>query len=242
MQLQKPIWTLGITAVLCCATTISAQSMVAASEAELSIPFDSRDGFLAVVGEHLVFVDEDEREQSFALERTNITDLTGEGDRVTLTVRERVRQSGEFTFELEDGEDVEAVLDWYLSPPPSNLSTNNSPVGTRVANSGSQSQSTAVEDDTIIGRYQVQHRHLFGECEGTLIISQNEVRYESISDISHSRRWAMSDFKELSHPNPYELELDVFSGSDYNFRFVGGSGISSSDYRELAQRVTSARR
>jgi hypothetical protein len=88
--------------------------------------------------------------------------------------------------------------------------------------------------------YQAEHDHLFGSCSGRLIITQDQISYESVTNLDHSRQWAMKDIKELNRSSPYKIEIKPFTGDDYTFRLIG-NGMSSEEYANLVKRVTAAR-
>lgn len=64
--------------------------------------------------------------------------------------------------------------------------------------------------------------------------------YESVSSVSHSRRWEYQAIKETKLSNPYELEIKPFTGDSYTLQF-DGAGMDPAAYRDLVDRVTSAR-
>jgi hypothetical protein len=63
------------------------QSGVTAREAELSVPFGSASGTVVLVGDRLVFVDEERLDASFAIARDDIKAFEMDGELVTVTTR-----------------------------------------------------------------------------------------------------------------------------------------------------------
>jgi hypothetical protein len=76
--------------------SLLAQAPVDVQKAELSVPFGTAPGTIVVVGDHLVFIDEEKPDMSFAVPRTELRDLTAENGTVRLELRQPVRdRSGE---------------------------------------------------------------------------------------------------------------------------------------------------
>ena len=85
-----------------------------------------------------------------------------------------------------------------------------------------------------------RHKHFRGGCDGTLILSDSGVTFESLTKATHSRQLQLSDIKELKRSNPYELTVKPFIGDDYDFQ-LSGSGLSSAEFQDVVDRVASSR-
>ena len=205
-----------------------AQEAVIASAAELSVPFGAATGQLVTVADHLVFVNQERPDDSFSINKPNIFEATFNAGLVTIQTREAVGGLSRFTFRLLNPAKVAAVTAWAKQ----------APVTMITPAQGGAAESPAV----VIGEYQVRHQHLIrGACNGKLVITNDRVSFESVSEIGHSRQWDIADIKELRRPNPYRLEIRPFVGNDYTFNLVGGEGMSSREYKALADRVAEAR-
>ena len=191
-----------------------------------SVPFGTVPGRLLLLGNYLVFVDEQQPGASFVVARNVIGSLKADGAAITVQTTETVRnRSGEvmrLSFRAASAADVAVVSQWYGA-------------GVAPASSAASASPTGVTDT-----YEARHDHRFGECRGRLIAGLDRLSYESVSSVSHSRRWEYSAIKETKLPNPYELEIKPFTGDSYRFRF-GGAGMDPASYRELVDRVTKAR-
>lgn len=193
---------------------------------EHSVPFGTVPGKLLLLGNYLVFLDEQRPDASFVVAKNVIESLNAEGPAVTVQTTEAIRnRSGEvrrLSFRAAPGADVAVISQWYgAGVTPASLAAPASPPG-------------------VTDTYEARHDHRFGECRGRLIVGLDRLSFESVSSVSHSRRWEYSAIKETKLPNPYELEITPFTGDSYRLRF-GGAGMDPASYRELVDRVTKAR-
>lgn len=193
---------------------------------EHSVPFGTVTGRLLLLGNYLVFVDEQQIGSSFVLAKSAIENLSAEGLVITVQSREPVRgRSGDSTrlsFRVIAPSDPAAVTSWYGAGAPA----------TRTSSSGPAASEGAT--------YQARHDHRIGACRGRLIVAPNQLMYESVEDVGHSRRWEYGSIKELKNSNPYKLEVKPSSGGDYEF-VIEGTGIDPAGYKNLVDRVTAAR-
>ncbi|MFB3905639.1 MAG: hypothetical protein ACE15E_19510 [Acidobacteriota bacterium] len=199
----------------------------------MSIPFGEANGVLVQLADYLVFVDEEQRESSFAVRRSDIRNLSAQDETVNVELNQPVSgrsgQMDRLAFRLEDRADVAALTAWGSRDTTVQQSASNTqPATSTSASSG------------ILGTYQVKHNHRFGDCRGNLIIKNDGIAYESINQIDHSRQWAFRDIQELHHDNPYKLSIDPFAGNSYDFDFLG-KGMDNNVFQAVAQKVTSAR-
>ncbi len=200
----------------------------------MSIPFGEVNGILVQVGDYLVFVDQDQRQNSFAVRRSDVRNLTAQDDTVNVDLNQPIKgrsgQMDRLAFRLEDRADVDGLTAWGSGAGTAQQAGNMQPTGTTNTSTSGR----------IIASYQVKHNHTFGDCRGNLIIKDNGIAYESINDINHSRQWAFRDIQELHRDNPYKISVDPFSGEHYDFDFMG-KGMDNNVFQTVVQRVTSAR-
>jgi len=213
------------------------QTPVSVQEATMSIPFGEVNGVIIQVGDYLVFVDQDQRQNSFAVRRSDIRSMNAQDETVNVELSQPVRgRSGQIdrlAFRLQDRAGVAGLSAWG-----NNLGTVQQTANTQ--STGTTGSTSSQSSNGIIASYQVQHGHTFGECRGNLIIKENGIAYESINEIDHSRQWAFRDIRELNRENPYSLGIEPFSGGHYDFDFMG-KGMDNNVFQTLSQRVTSAR-
>jgi hypothetical protein len=215
----------------------AAQPDLQVSKADLSIPFGSVSGKLAVVGDYLIFIDEDRIDSSFALQRNNIEDFRVEGDTLHVQAAKPVNiQShsiSNLTFRLQ-GTDPSLLSSWYSASRAPTASVVPSPA-TVGAPQPSQDASANMPS------YAVRHKKwLRGDSHGRLIVTSDGLRYESINDVNDSRSWPFKDIKELKYDGTYQVEIIPFNGDNYNFE-VQGSGMTREQFNSLVNKVTQAR-
>lgn len=206
-----------------------AQTTVAGSAiaADHSVPFGTVPGKLLLLGNYLVFLDEQQPAASFVVAKSAIESLNAEGAAITIQTNQAIRnRSGEvrrLSFRVVLGGEAPVVTQWY---------------GNGLALTSSSLSTAAPAADT--ATYEARHDHRFGECRGRLIVGSDRLSYESVSSFSHSRRWEYQAIKETKLLNPYELEIKPFSGDTYRLLF-DGAGMDPAAYQELVDRVTDAR-
>lgn len=212
------------------APLLSAQTGFQAYHVDLSIPFGTVQGTMLTLADALIFVDTEEVGSSFLVDRSDVTELRAEEGVLTVVtaapVRDRSGARQRFVFRIDPKAGAALAL-WHTAAP--SMSASQTAAGGTVA--------PTVTAHT----YEVEHKHFpTGRCQGKLIISDQGIAFESLSNINHSRQWAFKDIREIRLPNPYLLELKPFQGSDYNFQ-VQGSGMDVTDFRKLADAIAHSR-
>ncbi|MCW5979082.1 MAG: hypothetical protein KIT09_13460 [Bryobacteraceae bacterium] len=198
---------------------------------EHAVPFGTIAGKLLLVGNYLVFVDEQQPEASFVVSKGAIERLTAEGAEITVLTRDSVRnRTGEvkrLSFRVAPGTDPALVTGWY---------------GTGVSASAPAappSPSAPASGGDVL-TYSANHNHRIGECRGRLIVTPDQVSFESVESISHSRRWDYRSIREIKMDNPYQIEIRAFTGGNYKIR-LEGDGMDPDVYKTLVDRVAMAR-
>ncbi len=220
---------------------LNAQNAVQVQKAELSIPFGTVPGKLVSVGDYLVFVDDEKPENSFAVSRTDVRNVTSEKDTITLAtskpVRDRSGERSQFVFRVADPSALASLAIWSKSQNPMPPApTSPGPAPSTPAASGSPAPAPAGP-----GIYEARHKHFpRGSCNGRLIITDKQVNYESVSKLDDSRRWELKDIKEVKRDSPYEIKIVPFVGHEYNLE-IPGSGMDAAEYKTLLDRIAQAR-
>jgi hypothetical protein len=210
----------AVLTALFCSLTLAGQPIVQESKAELSGPLGTVNGRVIFAGEQITFIADANNQASIVVPRTNVRNLSVDGNTVTIELGEAVRvANGEIsrlTFRLGDEQAAAAAPEWYK----------------RAAANGTSSATDK--------SFPAQHKRRFGDSRGRLLITSTGIAYESIDDVDDSRRWRYEDIKELKLKNPYELEIEPFSGGGYTLA-LEGQGMNTSDYQEIVDRVTRTR-
>ncbi|MCZ2078893.1 MAG: hypothetical protein LC130_28335 [Bryobacterales bacterium] len=218
--------------VSCALMTISAeaQTVARAIPVERAVPFGTTTGKLMLLGDHLVYVDDQKVDLSFAVVRSDMTDVITEGSNITLQFRHPLQDSSGTSsraiFRAIVPTDTSPIKSWFGMGP------------SVVSTSGAASVNTPVP--AAVETFVARHDHFRGSCRGRLIVSSSQLSYESVNNVSHSRRWEYRSIKEITQKNPYELEVKPFAGGSYKF-FIDGQGISPELFKTLVDRVTAAR-
>jgi hypothetical protein len=206
-------------------SALLAQTKVEIQKAELSVPFGTVNGTAVLVGDYLVFIDEQQVESSFAVARSEIQNITAEGRGFSIETRQPIRdRSGHrsrFSVRLADGDSV-ALMNWSKAMP--------SATTTVAAASNAEQMSFPAEFTQFLGR----------NSRGRLMVTAEMVAYESIDNVQSSRRWQFKDIKEIKLKNPYEIEIDPFVGDKYSLR-LDGKGMDASAFKTIVDRITAAR-
>ncbi len=217
--------------LLCVSGAVMAQTSVEVKKAELSVPFGSIYGKVALVGEYLVFIDDDQTQSSFAIARNQIQNITSDGGMVRITTRQPIRdRSGErsqFSLRLIEG-DLVTLINWSQAAPGTNTAA--------AAGSGA-----AAASDSKQMSFPAEYTRRFGRSSrGRLIVNDDIIAYESTDRLDTSRRWQYRDIKTIKLKNPYEIEIDPFIGGKYTLK-LSGKGMDNGEFKTIVDRVTAAR-
>jgi hypothetical protein len=203
-----------------------AQTTRQAYPVEMALPFGVSAGKLVPNNEYLIFIDDQEPEASFVISRSNVQSIEEQGGLLSIQVHQAVRdRSGERTrlsFRTQTSGVGSALNAWSRMASPA-----------MSGSSGAERQAQGMS-------YQAEHNHRLGGCNGQLMITDDRIIFESITDLDHSRQWAMKDVRELRRHSPYRLEIKPFTGGDYTIRLLG-NGMDNEDYNRLVRSITAAR-
>lgn len=221
--------------VLAAAFAASAQEPAAASPnviaVEHGVPFGVVPGKLLLLGNYMVFLDEQQLDKSLVIPKSAVESVNVDGAMITVTMAEGIKsRSGDVKrlgFRVLPGGDGSQVSNWQRTGGVSGSATASAAGRNEAAPAGASS-------------YPARHDHRIGDCRGRLLFTGDQVNYESVSSADHSRRWEYRSIRELKLSNPYELELKPFTGESYKFK-LDGSGMDPAAYRAIVDRVTSAR-
>lgn len=205
--------------------TAQAQTSLKVVEAELSLDFDKAQGKLMMVGDKIIFVDDEKPEFSFAIDRDNIVGIDKDNSVLSIQTKNTVNSRGDekmrFVFRLKDG----SAEDFVSS---ANIKTVSA---TRIPQTGSAS--------TMV--YEAEHGHrLYGSCKGRLIVGSDRISYESTDDRDHSRQWLFTDIKKLKRESPYKLSIKPLSGDGYTLEILG-QGIDITDFKKIEDNLATAK-
>lgn len=185
-------------------------------------------GKLVLLGDYLIFVDDDRPETSLAVPKGNIESLDNQNDTITVQLRSGVRDragtSTRLIVRLRTPSEGAAIQRWY----------GNGVTGAAAAGSG------AADNGATLTFSAQRKKRLRSNSDGQLMIDNERVIFESTDNASDSRRWELREIKELKLNNPFDLEVRTFRGEKYNL-MLSGAGMDNSQLREIQERITRAR-
>ncbi|MFN0088157.1 MAG: hypothetical protein ACKVX9_22395 [Blastocatellia bacterium] len=230
---------------------LTAQTPVVVQRADLSIPFGTVSGKLVIVSDHLVFVDNDRQENSFAIARNEIQEFKTENDVVMISTRRPIRTRGEemsqFSFRLRDGSS-ESLTVWAGMKSAVLAAAAPAVAAAAVATATTQApadltRSGNEQEERFV--YNAKHSHSMalvpsGSCTGKLIITRDRVIYESLENREHTRQWPVVDLKKVKRNNPYRIEIEPFNRDKYTLE-LEGAGMDISVFKKLENWIVTAR-
>lgn len=221
---MKTLFTLIVLAIT--AAPAWAQTDVVASQAELAIPFGVAKGQLALIGDKMVFLDDQDATRSFAIDRPNVAATTFSDGVLTVRTKEKIGDRAEFAFRPSDAEFPESALSWgerSVAPQEAAAKPSTAADGFRLA-------------------YDVENkRGMFSKNDrGRLIVTEERMTYESVTNVNESEQWDLKDIKEVKRKNPYKLEIIPFIGGSYTFNLLR-DGMSTRDYKTITDRIAELR-
>jgi hypothetical protein len=208
-----------------------AQAPVHVFNAELSAPFGAIPGKVVVHETMLTFVDQEKPESSFALEKGNIQSLTRLNDSLVVqlrkAVRDRVGESTRLSFRLPVASES-AVLEQWLEK------------GMAAATAAPKAGEAPADSTTYRFKFPARRDKMIGGTNGTLMVTESRLIFESLDKAEDSRRWEFKDIKELKRKNPFEVEIVPFQGEKYSLK-LSGKGMETNEFNEIIESVTKAR-
>lgn len=214
------------------APLVFAQAPVHVFNAELSAPFGAIPGKVVVHETMLTFVDQEKPEASFAVEKANVQSLTRLNESLVVqlkkAVRDRVGESMRLSLRLPVASES-AVLEQWLEKG----------IAAAVA-APKPGEAQAADTTNYRFKFPARRDKMLGGTDGTLIVTQSRLIFESLDKAEDSRRWEFKDIKELKRKNPFEVEVVPFQGEKYNLK-LSGKGMETNEFNEIVESVTKAR-
>jgi hypothetical protein len=221
-----------------------AQAPVKVQKAELSIPFGVVKGKLIAVGETLVFVDEETPDASFSIEKATIRNFSEADGVITIDtnrpIKDRSGERSKLAFRLSEGNGA-GLAAWFRDPASMATKPNGDASAAKTSTVTSASPAGTSADSVASKVYQArQKRFPMGSTDGKLVLSENEIAFESLNDIKRSQRWSYRDIKEIKQESTYLIEIVPFRGDKYKLE-LQGEGMSSAQFKALEDRIAAAR-
>lgn len=263
--MMKHLVRYGLSVCVCAlvlAVAAAAQTPIKVYRTELSVPFGVAKGRVVMAGDMLIFVDEDDSNASFAIDKLNIKNWNEAEGVVTVNTVKAVRdRSGErnlFPFRFADGNSA-GVAAWLREAPQGMMAgaammarqpeaAANPPAKPMDATGGQPAQ-TAVASATAPEAKPEEQKKIYsakqkrfpvGSTEGKLVVTDKMIAFESLGDVKRSRQWELKDIKEIKQTGPYVLTITPFSGDKYTLELQGDS-MPPADFKALTDRIAAAR-
>jgi len=222
MNLKRTILALAFTFAVGWSADLTVQ------RAQMYGPNGPISGKLVMTGDRMIFVDDARPEMSFQIPRSDVRNARLEGGRLTIDLQNPYASSlgpnqSSLVLVMPDQNNAGTIVSW-MGVPVTGFNGEASRVNTGVGTT----EVTNVKFD-------VKN----GDQRGQLIMAPDMLIFESLTDARHSRRWAYSTIRELTH-NDHEIKIEPYHGDKYEFQFSSRSMLDTA-YQLLSDRVVAAR-
>jgi hypothetical protein len=192
-------------------------------------------GKVLLVGNNLVFVDDQNPANSFDISRSDISGLGMANGAMNITLGQP------FNSPLVMGQSVvlrftgpygpAEVTSWAGIPPSGSAVTGEANRGPVPPPSGAAPPVTMYE-------FNVHH----DDDNGRLVIGAYDVHFESFNHPDHSRTWAYSDIKSFTRDqDDRQVKIQPYHGDSYTFKIQGGQAMTDQVYNLIGDRLVAAR-
>jgi len=233
---MKTIRLFALAAVALCSTVIWAQDKTIVIErVDLNGPNGLVHGRLQMVGDQLTFVDTDHPGTTIILPRSDVSNARWNSGRMYITVNKPYHASWgdekEMVLVLPEDQSRTQFVTW-LGRPVEGMTGEAARTTTTTTTVTTGTPTTTVDE---LRFENVKN----GDQRGTLVLDKDAVRFESLSDASHSRRWAYNEIKKLEKDSN-EVKIEPYNGSKYEFQFKDPA-MRDNLYSMLSERIVTAK-
>ena len=206
-----------------CAVAAWAEDMVI-QKVEVLGPSGNINGRLVMLGDRMVFVQENNPDVAFVIPKGDIRAARwGEG-RLTIDLsKPYIENRSNFVVVMRDPSYAGRMVTW-MGVPVEGISNE----ATRVAGASPTVEVTDVAFDITSG-----------DDKGKLTLTSNDVRFDSRGGKTH--RWSYSDIREVKRSGDHEIKVKVADGKDFDFKFKNPVLLNTA-YDLLSGRVRLDRR
>ena len=213
------------------ATTAWAADQMLASRVQVNGPMGTDTGHLVLTNNQLVFVDDSNPNGTFAVPRTDISNLSLNENSGMLTIA----LSQPVTNDL--GQQSDVVLRVFGSQGPDQIA---SWVGLPVNAIGEASRMMP----TAPGPEPIPSQMSFAaKCHGDngrLVVNRYGITWEDLNDTDDSRSWTYPQIREVKREDGNTaVEIKTYDGNSYRFH-VNGPFLTDTAYNAMADRIANA--
>jgi len=183
-----------------------------------------------LVRDTLVFVDEDNPNESFSIDRANILRLNDQSRILTIhtrrPVRYRSRESMQFDFQLSGG--------YQVNLPPGNCDS----LASWLSNASRRRITTrAPQPRTFWAKLR---RGLSRDIEGKLEILEKTIAFKPNREAEYLYRWDLREINHIKRKAPYVLEITTSNDDTYTFE-LQNRAISPDEVYAIRDRIAKLR-
>jgi hypothetical protein len=204
---------------------VPAAERVIAHPAQITTTFGAEPGKLITVGDRIVFVDDINPGNSFAIPRSEITNLNIANGVMTLNLTQPFASpfsSGPTVMiRLSSPNTAGEIASWAGVP------------GTAVGEASRE----AVTAPPV---YEYNARR--DDDNGRLLVTSTEVSWQDLKHPDRSRSWTYTSIKKFERDgDDRQVKLEPYGGDTYKFKLEGGRAITNEVYNLIADRIVAAR-
>jgi hypothetical protein len=193
--------------------------------AQLSGTSGMTSGKLVVVGDRMVFVDDERPQMSFAVGKADVRKLTFEQGALAVDLgrpfTDRWGSRNNLVLRTAEPQHVETIVAWAGVPLVGTIT-----VQPRTDEVSDVRRTAVAFNDRYLGQtlaFDARHDHASGNCEGKLIVRDTGLAFESVGEADHSKSWSYGQIEELErNRSENKIIIDPYnSDDDYTLKFSG---------------------
>jgi hypothetical protein len=217
------------------AQPVQSGDQVTVFNAQLNGPSGLTNGKLVVVGDRMVFVDDERPQLSFAVDKADVRRMTLQNGELSVDlgrpVTDRWGQRTNLILRTDNPQHIQNLIGWAGVP----LAGGTTTVRTDEAQDINQQQ--ALNRPGVLS-FDAVHDHAVGNCSGKLLVGPDGLRYESVTDRDHSRSWSWSQLEGVDK-NTSEHKVIIKPRSGDHFTLKLGNEFDAA-YNAIADRMVAA--
>jgi hypothetical protein len=202
-------------------STALADDQLTVHKVQLAGPSGTINGKVIGVADYLIFVDDDTPDKSFLIPRGQIRTARNTEQTVVVEmsrpVTDRFGTRSNVEIRFIDPAAASVVTKWIGVP---------------------------VERARTVLTYSLDVRHDHkgeGGCDGKLIADENRLRFESVTEASHSRTWNYNTLSQFEAEKDHALlKVTARNGESYHFNIVNGA-TAGEMHRLVSEKIVAAR-
>jgi hypothetical protein len=208
-------------------------------QAQLSGALGTDTGTLVTVGDQLVFIDNVNPNNSFAISRSEISNLNLQNGVMSIGLNRPfnlpVGAGSQMVVRFNNANSPAVIANWVGIP-----ITNATIVqADRNATTTTTTTTTGVLPAAAEYNFNVKH----DDDTGRLIVGPNALNYTSLTKPEKSRTWSYAEIKEFKRDkDDNTLRVQPYHGDSYKFKLTDGAGMADTVYNMIADRIVAARR